>query len=59
MVVKSEHAVERVSYTVEEIVGTLLQIGIKHNYIKRENLTTEGEKLVSEARALEQASDRC
>lgn len=59
MVIKSEYVVEQVSYTVEEIVGTLLQIAIKHNYIKREDLTTKGEKLVSEARALERDSERC
>jgi hypothetical protein len=59
MVIKSEHLVEPASYTVEEIVGTLLLIAIKHNYIKSENLTTKGEKLVSVARAIEQDSDRC
>jgi len=53
MVVKSEQVIEQDSYTVEEIVGTILQIAIKHNYIKRENLTAKGEMLVSEAQALE------
>jgi hypothetical protein len=57
MVIKSEQVVEQVPYTVEEIVGTILQIAIKHNYIKRENLTAKGEALVSEARAHEQNSN--
>jgi hypothetical protein len=49
--------VEQVPYSVEEIVGTILQIAIKHHYIKRENLTAKGEMLVSEAEELEQDSD--
>ena len=57
MVIKSEQVVEQVSYSVEEIVGTILQIAIKHHYIKRENLTAKGEMLVSEAQEPEQDSD--
>ena len=45
------------SYTVDDIVGTILQIGIKLNYIQRENLTTKGEMLLSEAEKHEQDSD--
>ena len=50
MIIEPECLTERDSYTVEEIVGTILQIAIKHNYIKREDLTTKGEKLFSEAK---------
>ena len=49
MVIKSGHVVEQDSYTVDEIAGAILQIAIKHKYIKRENLTARGETLVSEA----------
>ena len=49
MVIESEHLVEHNSYTAEEIAGTILQIAIKLNYIKRENLTANGEMFLSEA----------
>lgn len=57
MDVESEDLVEKDSYTVEEITGTILQIAIKQNYIKRENLTTKGESLVSEAEKHEPGED--
>jgi hypothetical protein len=56
MIIESE-LVEHNSYTTEEIVGTILQIAIKQDYIKRENLTTKGEMLLSEAEKLEPESD--
>jgi hypothetical protein len=51
--VESGHVVEQGRYTVDEIVGTILQIAIKHNYIIRENLTAKGGMLVSEAEKYE------
>ena len=49
MFIESEHLVGQDSYTAEEIAGVLLLIAIKQNYIKRENLTEVGERLVAEA----------
>jgi hypothetical protein len=56
MIIESE-LVEHNSYSTEEIVGTILQIAIKQDYIKRENLTSKGEMLLSEAEKLEPQSD--
>ena len=57
MSIESEHLVEHDSYTEEEMAGTILQIAIKQNYIKRENLTAKGEMLLSEAEKREPESD--
>jgi len=57
MILESEYLVEHNSYTVEEIAGTILQIAIKLNHIKRENLTAKGEMLLSEAEKREPESD--
>jgi len=50
MITEPECLTEQDSYTVEEIAGTILQIAVKQNYINRENLTTKGEMLLSEAK---------
>jgi hypothetical protein len=57
MDIKPECLTGEHSYTVEDIVGTILQMGIKLNYIKRENLTTKGEMLLSGAEKHESDSD--
>ena len=49
MVIESGHLVENDSYTVEELVGTMLQIAIKQKYIDRDDLTANGKKLLSDA----------
>lgn len=56
MIPEAEHLVAQNSYTVEQMTGTILLLAIKQNYIKRENLTAIGEKLVSEAEKYEQDS---
>ena len=58
MDIKPECLTGEHSYTVEDIVGTILQMGIKLNYIKRENLTTKGEMLLSGAEKHESDSDQ-
>lgn len=56
MFIESEHQVAQNSYTEEEMTGVLLLIAIKQKYIKRENLTELGERLVAEA---EKHESRC
>lgn len=57
MDVESEHFVEQNSYTVEEIVGTILQLAIKLKYVDRDNLTAIGKRFLSEAEKFEPGID--
>ncbi len=57
MDVESEHFVEQNSYTVEEIVGTILHLAIKLKYVDRDNLTAKAKILLSEAGKFEPGDD--
>ncbi len=57
MFTETEHLRVQDSYTVEEITGILLLIAIKQNFIKRQNLTDKGKRLVTEAEKYESRYD--